>query len=140
MGSGSTYSMSPSDLRKNGHVVIGGRPCKIVKMETSQGTVSLEGIDIFTGQHHKSTVVADETMDVPNVSRNEYQLVNIDDGNLNLMTQDGVSKDDIKVPDGSLGSNLSSDFNDGKELLVTVQGAIGEEQAISYKEVPNKTG
>lgn len=75
-------------------------------------------------------------MDVPNVKRDEYQLVNIDDGFLNLMSQDGASKDDVKVPEGEIGEKLSGDFESGKDLLVTIISAMNEEQAISYKEAP----
>ncbi|KAG5351173.1 Eukaryotic translation initiation factor 5A-1 [Termitomyces sp. Mn162] len=66
-------------------------------------------------------------MDVPNVSRNEYQLVNIDDGFLNLMTNDGVAKDDVKLPEGDLGKQIQSDFDEGKDLLVTIISSMNEE-------------
>ena len=87
-------------------------------------------------------------MDVPNVSRNEYQLVshflsilhhsdsllqvNIDDGFLNLMTQDGTPKDDVKVPDSDLGKDIQAQFDDGKDLLVTIISAMGEEQVCLF--------
>lgn len=92
-------------------------------------------------------------MDVPNVFRNEFQLVshvqlvyllyltlssqvNIDDGFLNLMTTDGTPKDDVRVPEGDLGKQIQGDFDDGKDVLVTIVSAMGEEQAISAKEAP----
>jgi len=75
-------------------------------------------------------------MDVPNVQRNEYQLVNIDDGFLNLMTNDGTAKDDVKVPEGDLGNQIQTLFDEGKDVLVTIISAMGEEQAISFKEAP----
>jgi translation initiation factor 5A len=94
-------------------------------------------------------------MDVPNVSRTEYQLVcyfqarfalriaidfqlqvNIDDGYLNLMTNDGTPKDDVKVPEGDLGKQIQDNFDEGKEVLVTIVSAMGEEAAISSKEAP----
>lgn len=62
--------------------------------------------------------------------------VNIDDGFLNLMTTDGTAKDDVKVPDTDLGKEIQNAFDDGKDLLVTIVSAMGEEQAISYKEAP----
>jgi translation initiation factor 5A len=75
-------------------------------------------------------------MDVPNVKRDEYALVNIDDGFLNLMLQDGSSKDDVKVPEDDVGKGIQAAFDDGQEVLVTIVSAMGEEQAISFKEAP----
>jgi translation initiation factor 5A len=77
-------------------------------------------------------------MDVPNVTRNEYQLVNIDDGFLNLMTAEGVSKDDIRLPEGELGTQIQAGFDDGKDLVVSILSAMGEEAAISFKESSTK--
>ena len=54
--------------------------------------------------------------------------VNVDDGFLNLMTQDGTAKDDVKVPEGELGEQIQKDFEEGKDLLVTIVSAMGEEQ------------
>ena len=52
------------------------------------------------------------------------------------MTQDGTPKDDVKVPEGELGEQIQAGFDEGKDLLVTIITAMGEEQAISYKEAP----
>lgn len=134
--------MQCSALRKNGHVVIKGRPCKIVDMSTSKtgkhghAKVHLVAIDIFTGKKLEDLSPSTHNMEVPNVTRTEYQLIDIDDGFLSLMTQDGATKDDIKLPEGELGSKIEADFNEGKDLLVTIISAMGEEAAISYKEAP----
>lgn len=48
------------------------------------------------------------------------------------MTVDGTAKDDVKVPEGDLGKQIHSEFDEGKDLLVTIISAMGEEQAISY--------
>jgi len=141
-GASATFPMQCSALRKNGHVVIKGRPCKIVEMSTSKtgkhghAKVHLIAIDIFTGKKMEDICPSTHNMDVPNVSRNEYQLVNVDDGYLNLMNSDGASKDDVKVPEGDLGKQIQVDFEEGKDLLVTIVSAMGEEQAISVKEAP----
>ncbi|RVD89786.1 uncharacterized protein DFL_000779 [Arthrobotrys flagrans] len=141
-GASLTYPMQCSALRKNGHVVIKGRPCKIVDMSTSKtgkhghAKVHLVAIDIFTGKKLEDLSPSTHNMDVPNVTRTEYQLVNIDDGFLNLMTQDGTPKDDVKVPDGDLGKEIESGFEEGKDLIITIVAAMGEEQALSCKEAP----
>ncbi|BFZ59418.1 translation initiation factor eIF5A [Saitoella coloradoensis] len=141
-GASLTYPMQCSALRKNGHVVIKGRPCKIVDMSTSKtgkhghAKVHLVAIDIFTGKKLEDLSPSTHNMDVPNVNRTEFQLLDIDDGFLNLMTTEGDTKDDVRVPDGELGSKIQADFDDGKELLVTIISAMGEEAAISFKEAP----
>jgi translation initiation factor 5A len=98
--------------------------------------VHLVAIDIFTQKKYEDISPSTHNMDVPNVQRNEYQLVNVDDGFLNLMSNDGTSKDDVKVPDGEIGEQISAAFDDGKDLMVTIVSAMGEEQAISFKEAP----
>jgi len=52
------------------------------------------------------------------------------------MNSEGTPKDDVKVPEGDLGTSIDDGFNEGKELLVTIISAMGEEAAISFKEAP----
>jgi hypothetical protein len=42
--------------------------------------------------------------------------VNIDDGFLNLMSDNGDSKDDVRVPDGEVGEKITKMFEDGKDV------------------------
>jgi hypothetical protein len=94
-------------------------------------------------------------MDVPNVLRTEYQLVpprnlayailcllssliiprqiDIDENFLNLMTNEGITKDDVKVPEGELGDKLRADFDEGKEIFVSITKAMNEEACLSYR-------
>ncbi|KAF9433375.1 Eukaryotic translation initiation factor 5A [Entomortierella beljakovae] len=143
-GASLTFPMQCSALRKNGHVVIKGRPCKIVDMSTSKtgkhghAKVHLVAIDIFTGKKLEDLSPSTHNMDVPNIKRVEYTLVNIDDGFLNLLDADSNQKDDVKVPEGELGQKLEDDFETGKDLLVTVVSAMGEEAVVSFKEAPQE--
>ena len=75
-------------------------------------------------------------MDVPNVKKVEFPLLDIDEGFMSLMQDDGSSKDDVKVPEGELGNQLQKDFDEGKELIVMVTSAMGEEHCLAYKEAP----
>lgn len=44
------------------------------------------------------------------------------------MLQDGTAKDDVRLPEGDLGAQIQADFDEGKDLLVTIVSAMGEEQ------------
>ena len=54
--------------------------------------------------------------------------VNIDEDFLNLMDNEGTSKDDVKVPEGDIGDQIRADFDAGKDLMVTIVSAMNEEQ------------
>ncbi|CAG8648474.1 3952_t:CDS:2, partial [Racocetra fulgida] len=114
-GASATYPMQCSALRKKVHLV---------------------GLDIFTGKKleggcdfelcnmgllHVICFNIDfmvdispstHNMDVPNVNRTEFQLINIDDNYLSLMTNDGSTKDDVRVPEGEMGEKIQSDFDE----------------------------
>ncbi|AHY79033.1 translation initiation factor eIF5A [Saccharomyces cerevisiae] len=141
-GASATYPMQCSALRKNGFVVIKGRPCKIVDMSTSKtgkhghAKVHLVTLDIFTGKKLEDLSPSTHNLEVPFVKRSEYQLLDIDDGYLSLMTMDGETKDDVKAPEGELGDSMQAAFDEGKDLMVTIISAMGEEAAISFKEAP----
>ena len=61
------------------------------------------------------------------LTKHSILQVNIDDGFLNLMTVDGASKDDVKLPEGDMGKEIQAGFDEGKDLLVTIVSAMGEE-------------
>jgi translation initiation factor 5A len=143
-GASTTYPMQCSALRKNGFVVIKNRPCKIVEMSTSKtgkhghAKVHLVAIDIFTGKKLEDLCPSTHNMDVPNVRRQEFQLLDVtDDGFLSLMSDDGSTKDDVKVPEGEVGDKIKRLFTEeGKDTNVVVLTAMGEEAAIDAKEAP----
>lgn len=60
-------------------------------------------------------------MDVPHVKREDYQLTDISDDNyLTLMSDNGDLREDLRVPDGDVGTQLRTDYEAGKELLVSL--------------------
>jgi len=144
-GASKTYPMQCSALRKNGHVVIKNRPCKIVEMSTSKtgkhghAKVHLVGIDIFTQKKYEDICPSTHNMEVPNVSRKDYQVTDIaDDGFITLMNDSGEQKEDLKLPDGDLGKEIKTKFENGDEIMVTVITAMGEEAVIALKNVSSK--
>ena len=146
-GSGASLSfpMQCSALRKNGHVLLKERPCKIVDMSTSKtgkhghAKVHLIGIDIFNGRKYEDLCPSTHNMDVPIVTRLDFTLLDIDGDYMSLMDQAGSTKDDVRVPEGELGEQIRNDFDAGKELVVAVLASMGEEAAIAFKEAPKSS-
>lgn len=136
-----TYPMQCSALRKNGFVMIKSRPCKIVEMSTSKtgkhghAKVHLVGIDIFNGKRYEDLCPSTHNINVPNVSRIDFQLIDISDDNfVTLMTDKGDTRDDLRLPDGELGQKILEEFaKEDNTVLVTVIKAVKEESIIACK-------
>lgn len=61
-------------------------------------------------------------------------MIDIDEGFLSLLNDDGSTKDDLSVPQGELGTQLAAAFEEGKDLIVSVVAAMGQEAVVSFKE------
>ena len=139
-GASTTYPQQCSALRKNGYVMLKSRPCKIMEMSTSKtgkhghAKVHMVGIDIFTGKKYEDICPSTHNMNVPNVKRVEYSLIDVDnDGYVSLMDDSSDTRSDIKLPEGDLGEEIRAKFENGEAIKVTVLQALGEEAIMSYK-------
>ena len=137
-----TIPKQASSLKKGDFIVIKGRPCKITAMSTSKtgkhggAKIHFVTIDIFTGKKYEDIVSSTHNVDVPIVKKVEYQLLDIDDENFCSLMETDDMKSDIKLPDDELGTEIRDAFenNDNdREILVTVQSALDEEQIVSWK-------
>jgi len=135
-GASKTIPMQCSSLRKNGFVVLKGRPCKIVEMSTSKtgkhghAKVHMVGIDVFTGKKYEDICPSTHNMDVPQVTRKEYTVVNIDEDDfLELMDEDGEIRQDLKITAacGMEKAEISSAVEGDNTVLATVWKALDEE-------------
>ncbi|KAL0760076.1 hypothetical protein Bca101_076226 [Brassica carinata] len=104
-GASKTYPQQAGNIRKGGHIVIKGRPCKVVEVSTSKtgkhghAKCHFVAIDIFTAKKLEDIVPSSHNCDVPHVNRIDYQLIDIsEDGFVSLLTDSGGTKDDLKLP------------------------------------------
>lgn len=49
-----------------------------------------------------------------------------------------TSREDLKVPEGDLGKEIKSRYENGEEFMVTVLKAVDEEAIIATKNTANK--
>uniref|UniRef100_A0A0E0KJ91 Translation initiation factor 5A C-terminal domain-containing protein n=1 Tax=Oryza punctata TaxID=4537 RepID=A0A0E0KJ91_ORYPU len=173
-GASKTYPQQAGTIRKNGHIVIKNRPCKVsclipeyhditdvilsprldtkylgyqvVEVSTSKtgkhghAKCHFVAIDIFNGKKLEDIVPSSHNCDVPHVNRTDYQLIDIsEDGFVSLLTESGGTKDDLRLPtDEALLTQIKDGFAEGKDLIVTVMSAMGEEQICALKDIGPK--
>ncbi|KAJ4791471.1 Eukaryotic translation initiation factor 5A [Rhynchospora pubera] len=145
-GASKTYPQQAGTIRKNGYIVIKGRPCKVVEVSTSKtgkhghAKCHFVAIDIFNGKKLEDIVPSSHNCDVPHVNRTEFQLIDIsEDGFVSLLTENGGTKDDLRLPtDDTLLTQIKDGFDAGKDLVVTVMSAMGEEQICALKDIGPK--
>jgi translation initiation factor 5A len=142
-GGALTYPMQCSALRKNGYCMMKGHPCKIVDMSTSKtgkhghAKVNMVGIDIFDGKKYEDMSPSTHNMDVPNVNRKEYTLIDVtEEGYLSLMDEGGDIRDDLHS-NGNLEllNEIKKKFDAGDEMMITVLAAMGKEVPMAIKPV-----
>jgi len=68
-------------------------------------------------------------INVPYVTKNDYQLLDIDDGIISYLDNKGNVLNDLFIPnisesDNELSENLQKTFEDGNELYITVLSAM----------------
>jgi translation initiation factor 5A len=74
-GASHTFPMQAGSLKKGGHVLLKGHPCKILEVTTSKAgkhghaKASIVGADIFTDKKYEDCCPCGHNMEVPNVSK-----------------------------------------------------------------------
>jgi translation initiation factor 5A len=143
-GASETYPKQCSALRKNGHVMIKGKPCKIVESSTSKtgkhghAKVHMVGIDIFSGKKYEDICPSTHNMDVPIVLRKEFEVNYVDEeGFASCMDDEGNTRDDLAIPpDMEAKCKLMMEKADKGEdgpVVVTVWKAVGQEMILDMK-------
>lgn len=149
-GASLTYPQQAGTVRKNGYLVISGRPCKVVDVSTSKtgkhghAKCNFVAIDIFTGKKYEEMTPSSHNVDVPNISRKEYTVIDItDEGIVSLMDESGNTRDDLFLPKGTdeadkLAEIMQQHWSDNKEMAVTVVKAMGDEMINTVKVINDK--
>jgi len=79
-------------------------------------------------------------MEVPNVSRIEYNLIDVtEEGYLSLMDDSGDVRDDLHCNhDPELLDEIKKKFDAGDEMMISVLKAMGKEMPLSIKPIASK--
>eukprot|EP00824_Muranothrix_gubernata_P017225 TRINITY_DN35438_c0_g1_i1.p1 TRINITY_DN35438_c0_g1~~TRINITY_DN35438_c0_g1_i1.p1 ORF type:complete len:159 (-),score=39.02 TRINITY_DN35438_c0_g1_i1:75-551(-) len=141
-GASKTFPQQAGTIKKGQHIVIKGRPCKVMETSTSKtgkhghAKINITAIDIFTGKKLEDIAPTSHNVDVPHVTRLDYTLLDIsEDGFVSLFNSEaGTTKDDLKLPEGEVGTLIKDLFGAGKDVIVSVIAAMGGEAIVHGKE------
>jgi translation elongation factor P/translation initiation factor 5A len=139
------------------YIMLKDQPCKIAdarmkKKATNRGNdrIEIKGLHIVTGKLYQDTIVGTVLVPVLKVKFKQYTLLDVDisDGSVSLMDDDGALKEDavlMKSPDSlnqfdTVGMQLIERNNNGEELLVTVFSALGRDVVVEFKKDDTKDG
>jgi translation initiation factor 5A len=140
-----TYPATAGDIKKNGYMVISGRPCKVVDYSTAKtgkhghARASITAIDIFNGRKLEDSLPTSHGVDVPNIKRIEMQAISLDeDGYVTLMNDKGETRADLSLPtdtenDEEVAKKIKEGVEQGLEVLVTILQAMGIEKIVECK-------
>ncbi|KAJ6435182.1 hypothetical protein OIU84_000408 [Salix udensis] len=129
--------MNRTDLDGRNITVTEAQSCgSVSKQHTRDAKCHFVGIDIFNGKKLEDIVPSSLNCDVPHVNRVDYQLIDIsEDGFVSLLTENGNTKDDLRLPTDDSLLKIKDGFGNRKDLVVS---AMGEEQICALKDIGPK--
>ena len=145
-GASDSYPLACGSIKKGSYMVFSGRPCKVVGYTTAKtgkhghAKASITGIDIFTGKKYEDSVPTSHNVEVPNIKRAAYTVIDVDaDGYLTLMDKQGTTRQDLKLPDDTeedqkLGERIREALNEGKEIILTVLESMKIEKVVEMSD------
>ena len=151
-GASDTIPVQAGSVRKGGHIVIKGKPCKVIDISTSKtgkhghAKCKFVALNIFTGAKQEDMQPAGHNMSAPLVKKVEYSLMDItDDDYFCMMNESGDMKEDLQLLEGNefigdMHKKIREAFNESqengdKEIMVTVLCAMGQEMVIDFKAI-----
>eukprot|EP00300_Choanocystis_sp_HF-7_P037966 c54431_g1_i1.p1 GENE.c54431_g1_i1~~c54431_g1_i1.p1 ORF type:complete len:160 (-),score=17.26 c54431_g1_i1:117-596(-) len=138
-GASLTYPLEAGQIRKGGHMVIKGHPCKVVETATSKtgkhghAKVTFVAVDIFTGKKYEDMSPSTHSVEVPVVKRMEYTVINLeDDRTCSLMDKDNNTREDLDMPE-SLFEEAKKLLDADGDCVACVTSAMDIEMILSVK-------
>merc|ERR1711907_283402 len=139
-------------IRKGGYIMIKGKACKVKDVSTSKtgkhghAKCKFAASCIFTGATCEELCPSTHTIDVPFVTKQDYSVMGIENGYVQIMDEAGEMREDLMLPnveyktdDDNKVSELLEEYvaevNDGAEIeiLCTVMSAIGKEKIVDVR-------
>ena len=145
-GASLAVPISISDVKKGTHILMEGRPCKVMEITTSKtgkhghAKANIVGVDIFNGKKYNDVAPVSHSKECPNISRIEYTVMSVDEEKfVSMVDKTGAMRQDLKLPDDTdddkeCAKRINSLLEAGKVVLVTVLKSMNIEKIEDAKE------
>ena len=143
----SVTELAEAGRMKPGSLIMlkGEFPCKVTAFSTAKpgkhgsAKAMITGKDIFTDKQYEETFGTGDMIPRPIVSKLEYSCLSVDGDFLQLLTQAGEMKEDVKLPTKAhlveIAKKIQEILEAGtKECLVTVQTWGDKQQVVGVRE------
>ena len=143
----SVTELAEAGRMKPGSLIMlkGEFPCKVTAFSTAKpgkhgsAKAMITGKDIFTDKQYEETFGTGDMIPRPIVSKLEYSCLSVDGDFLQLLTQAGEMKEDVKLPTEAhlveIAKKIQEILEAGtKECLVTVQTWGDKQQVVGVRE------
>ena len=147
-GVNKAVEVEAKEIKRGSYAIISDKPCIIIeRIATKPGKCGMPkfyftGIDIHTSKKCEEVKPQKSTMKIFFTELKEYRLINLSNNDNNgfgiVMLENGNTKQckfntRILYLEDNLKEKLSSYLDEGKNVMVTVQTALGEEFITSYR-------
>jgi len=115
---------------QGGYAVVGNRPCKVVDLLVSRpgkhgsSKAHINAVDLFTGTQYQQVFPFGAEVDIPEVERREFTVLNVDEknGTVSLLSADSSADEkELPLPQGDLGDQVRDSWEQGQtDFTVTV--------------------
>merc|ERR1712164_151384 len=152
-GASDVQSVEAGQIRQGGYIMIKGKPCKVKSVSVSKtgkhghAKCKFAATDIFTGATCEELCPSTHTIDVPFVTKKDWQIQGIQDETyVLLMDDEGEMREDLQLPDQTYktdddtkASQLIKEYcqmvDDGAaiDVFCTVLAAVGQEKIVDVR-------
>merc|ERR1711908_265976 len=105
-GASDTHMVEAGQIRKGGYIMVKGKACKVKDVSVSKtgkhghAKCKFAASDIFTGATCEELCPSTHSIDVPVVTKSDWQIQGLQDETyVLLMNDDGDMREDLQTPD-----------------------------------------
>ena len=130
-------SIKCSDIKLRDHIISNERACKVALISNQNEQIELKLLDIFTFDTSVVKYSSNDILQIPNITKSDYQLIDISNNGMVLLMNEDGSTLEIKFPQGHLGNEILDVMDSDKHMVCTLLKACNEIAICSTKCVVN---